>query len=459
MLIITDIKGNSEMLTDVSNVEITEERNGDFSISFTVFNTERNAHSYPLLQEESIVDLEGQEFRVKRITEVKGYKVVDAQHVFFDLIGKRKEDIFGGTRSVNDMFNWLLSDTGWTYEIVDSVPSALFANFGESNVLSLIRSACEQYECSIKIEPNKHLKVGLRVGEDKDEQFRYGYNIKTLTKSVDTTNLTTKIKGYGGNGLEVTYTSPMADIYGEIWAEPVEDDRFTIAESLVNRVKQEIQDMPDISIEIELAELGMDVSLDDGIWTIYEPLGIEYLSYITSITSYPFTNKSPVVTISNVKKTITDILTRTKIEIDENKKETRSRFEQTNEQITLAVERIGEAEAKIEIQADEISLTVKKGEIISSINQSAEAVTIEASKINLIGKVTASDIEVGNSIQLGDSTSQATKAIRFNGTDSWIYSNGSNLILSSGNSILFQSPYLDFNNATIANLNSVAKFG
>jgi len=199
--------------------------------------------------------------------------------------------------------------------------------------------------------------------------------------------------------------------------------------------------------------------LDDGIWTIYEPLGIEYLSYITSITSYPFTNKSPVVTISNVKKTITDILTRTKIEIDENKKETRSRFEQTNEQITLAVERIGEAESKIEIQADQITLTVKKGEIISSINQSAEAVTIEASKINLVGKVTASDIEVGNSIQLGDSTSQATKAIRFNGTDSWIYSTGSNLILSSGNSILFQSPYLDFNNATIANLNSVAKFG
>ena len=122
------------MLTDVANVEVYEERNGDFSLSFNVFNTERNAHSYTLLQEDSIVDLNGQEFRVKQLTEVRNYKSVEAQHVFFDLIGKRKEDIFGGTRSANDMFNWLLSGTGWTYEIVDGVPSALFANFGESNV-------------------------------------------------------------------------------------------------------------------------------------------------------------------------------------------------------------------------------------------------------------------------------------------------------------------------------------
>ena len=472
------------MLTDVANVEVYEERNGDFSLSFNVFNTERNAHSYPLLQEESIVDLNGQEFRVKQLTEVRNYKSVEAQHVFFDLIGKRKEDIFGGTRSANDMFNWLLSGTGWTYEIVDSVPSALFANFGESNVLSLIRSACEQFGCAIKIEPNRHLKVGLRVGVDKDEQFRYAYNIKTLTKTIDSTDLTTKIKGYGGDGLEVTYTSPMADIYGEIWAEPFEDDRFTIVESLTERLKQELNDTPDINIEIELAELGMDVSLDDGVWTIYEPLGIEYLSYITSIQSFPFTNKSPIVTISNFKNTITDILTKTKIEIDENKKETRSRFEQTNDRITLEVEQVNESIATLEVQADNITLSVSdlrddvnghsatlsiqaglisskvsRGDVISSINQSAEAVTIQASKINLVGKVTASDIEVGNSIQLGDSTSQATKAIRFNGIDSWIYSTGSNLVMSSGNSILFQSPYLDFNNATIANLNSVAKFG
>lgn len=458
MLVVTDLKGNTEALTNVQGLEMYEELNGDFSLAFTAIGTNENQHGYRLLEEESIIELEGHAFRVKQLQETRNRKTITAQHVFFDLIDSRKDDIFGGTRSANEMFAWLLVGTGWTYKIVDSVPAQLFANFGNANVLSLIRSACNQFGCSIKIEPNKHIKVGMRVGLDKDEQFRYKHNIKTLKKTVDTTKLTTCIKGIGKDGLEVTYKSPNVAIYGERWAEDVSDERFTIAESLTKHIKRQLQDVPEISIDIETTTLGMNVGLDDGIWTIYEPMSIEYLSYVQAIKSYPFSNKSSVVTISNVKKTITDILTQTKIEIDENKKETRSRFEQTNEQITLAVERIGEAEAKIEIQADQIELRVQKGEIISTINQSAEAVTIQASKINLVGKVTSSDIEIGNTLKLGTYNTGTTKAIMFNNNDAWIYSTGTNLILDSAN-IQLLAYAIDFSNAYITGLNVTAKFG
>ena len=50
-------------------------------------------------------------------------------------------------------------------------------------------------------------------------------------------------------------------------------------------------------------------------------------------------------------------------------------------------------EARIKINADNISQTVRKSEVISSINQSAETIQIQAQRINLVGYVTAQHIK------------------------------------------------------------------
>ena len=57
-------------------------------------------------------------------------------------------------------------------------------------------------------------------------------------------------------------------------------------------------------------------------------------------------------------------------------------------------DRLLAAESKIEQNADNISLTVRKDSLISEINQSAEEVLISASKINLVGAVTAESLAV-----------------------------------------------------------------
>lgn len=56
-------------------------------------------------------------------------------------------------------------------------------------------------------------------------------------------------------------------------------------------------------------------------------------------------------------------------------------------------QRLGTAESTLTVQAGEISSKVSKNGVISSINQTAEAVKIQASKINLEGYVTASALE------------------------------------------------------------------
>ena len=56
-------------------------------------------------------------------------------------------------------------------------------------------------------------------------------------------------------------------------------------------------------------------------------------------------------------------------------------------------QRVTATESEILVQADQISMRVQKGEVISSINQTAEEIKIQASKINLSGYVTMSEFE------------------------------------------------------------------
>ncbi|MGG6437369.1 phage tail protein [Saccharococcus caldoxylosilyticus] len=432
MLVVTSLQGQTEPLPDAKGVEVAEQVNGEYSIKFVCSNTENNRYAYPLVQEESIVELDGHEFRIKQMNEVRTSKEVHAQHIFFDLVDHYQEGTFGGTHTVDEFFSYALNGTGWTFENVDVTGGAFIPNFGEGNVVALIRQICDAFGCEIKIEPNRHIKIYKQIGTDKDEQFRYKHNIKTIKKSVDTTKLATVIKGYGANGLVVEYHSPNEAIYGTRYAEPIKDDQYTTAESLTERLKQELVDVPEVSIELELSQLGFDVELGDRVWVIYEPLGIDFQTRVMEIKRYPFTKRSPVVTLSNKKRVFTDILTETKVDIEENKKETRSRIEQTNERITMEVERIDESIATLQIEADNIQLSVQSldnrmgqaeatltlhaneieqrvtytdfngNEIASRINQTATTVTIEASKINLNGiTLVNSTLRIGETMDWG----------------------------------------------------------
>jgi phage minor structural protein len=472
MLIVTSLQGQTEALPDIASVEVVEQVNGEYSLSFVCFNTENNQYAYPLVQEESVIELDGQEFRIKQLREVRDRKEVNAQHIFFDLVDHYQEGTFGGTHTLDEFVTYALIGTGWTFENVDVTESAFIPNFGEVNVVALIRQICDAFGCEIKIEPNRHIKIYKQIGEDKDEQFRYKHNIKTIKKSVDTTKLATVIKGYGANGLVVEYHSPNEAIYGTRYAEPVRDDRYTVAESLIERLKQELVDVPEVTIEIELAQLGFDVGLGDRVWVIYEPLGIDFQTRVMEIKRYPFAKRSPVVTLSNKKRVFTDIFTETKIEIDETKKETRSKIEQTNDRITLEVERIDDSIATLQVEADNIQLSVQSldsrlgnaeaqiliqaeqieqkvsytdyngNEIASRINQTATAVTIDAQKINLNGIT-----RVNQTLRIGDEYDYSNeKSLIFrNNASLYTPANSESVVLDTSGYIYLDAYRVQFN--------------
>lgn len=91
--------------------------------------------------------------------------------------------------------------------------------------------------------------------------------------------------------------------------------------------------------------------------------------------------------------------------------------------------RVTEAEASIRVNKDAITQTVKKNDVISSINQTAESVTINASKINLSGLVTAStlqssiaELQYANSLSLETNFLQASTV-----NTTYLYANSFNL--------------------------------
>ncbi|TCJ01569.1 phage tail protein [Cytobacillus praedii] len=378
MLVITDLQGNTEPIADYKSLEINEEINGDFSISCMFLDTENNKYAWELIAEESIIEYEGHEYRIKQKVGETYRKQVHALHTYFDLVGHQIYGITGGTIYPADAFSFALAGSGWTFEVVDDIPPQLLFNFGEDNAVSLIKKAREAFDCEVKICPGKHLKIYKQIGKDEDYQFRYKHNIKAIRESVDTTKLATVIRGYGGNGLVVTYTSPNVGVFGERHAEPVRDDNIIEPSVMTETLKRELTDTPEVSIELEAIMLE-GANLGDTVWLIHEKLGIEFQTRIMAQKRQPRTPKADTVTLGNRLATLSDLLTETKVEINENAKQFRSKIEQTNDRITMEVESVNESIATIELKADNIQLGVT--ELNGRMGNAESQINIQAGQI------------------------------------------------------------------------------
>ncbi|MED3785510.1 phage tail spike protein [Geobacillus stearothermophilus] len=411
MLVVTSLQGQTEALTDYKDLAIRRRLNGEYSLSFLLLKTERNAHSYNLVAEESIIEYNGQEYRIKRINEKSlgnaAVKEVQATHVFFDLIDDYEYGVIGGNQTIDNLVSFSLTGTDFTYEIADTFGPITVFNFGEKNRLALVQEICQLFGAEVE-QQGRHLIFRKQIGRNADFQFRFKHNLKTISREVDTSDLTTLIRGYGANGLVVEYRSPMADIYGERHAEPFKDEEITDQATLLERIKKEIKDEPNISFEIEFVELKKagypfeEVGLGDTVYVIYEPLGIDITARVVEYTVFPESPKSSTVVLANFRKTVVDVIENINNNVKETEKQVslaRSEIKQTNEQIQLTVTKTEEldgrlttAESQITQQANQISLTVRKDGVISAINQSPEQIAISASKINLTGAVTISSL-------------------------------------------------------------------
>jgi phage minor structural protein len=405
MLVVTSLQGQTEALTDYKSMQRTQRVNEEYSLSFLLPLTERNEHAYPLVQEESYLEYDGQTYIVKELEEksagMKAIKSVKAFHVYLCELDDFLEGVIGGNVTIQEAVSFILQGKNFTFEIPHAFETKTFFNFGNKNRLALMQEIFKIFGC--EIEPhNRHLVFKKQIGQRRDFQFRFKHNIKTISRHVDTTDLKTCIKGYGANGLVVTYRSPMADIYGERWADPITDEEISDEATMIEKLKSSLNDEPNISLKLDAVVLPGEVSLGDEVYTIYEPIGIDIVQRVVEYVDFPEQPKSPQVTIANFREGLSDVFLDVVNNVKEVEKQTsiaRSEIKQTNEQIQLTVTKTEEldgrlttAESQITQQANQLSLTVRRDSVISAINLSPEQIVISASRINLTGAVTISSL-------------------------------------------------------------------
>jgi len=485
-LLIIQNESQVKPINYTKDLEIVQEVNGNFTLSFTTFNHKHNL-GYSLIENETVINLDGYDFKVKLIHQNKDSKTIYATTTFFELRDTWKDDIYGGTHTFNEFITWLLNGSGWTFTIDSDLKneSKVISNFGNGSILALINTLISEYDCEFEVRTNNTVHFSKQIGgENEAVQCRYGNNIKALSHKVDTSNIKTRIKGIG-NGITATYTSPLANdpLIGIRDAEPITDERFTQVDSLTEYIKSQLNDTPEVIFELEAIEL-TEKQLGQKVWLIYEKMNIEIETRILSQTKGIRNNRivtTSVVLGNTIKKSSNDILTSMTVEIDQNKKEYRSKFEQTNERITLEVDEVNESIATLEIKADsietsvtnletntnarftvmadQISSKVTAGEVESIFYQTANSFTFSAEQINFNGHVfgqgatfsgnleTLQDVKVGANITMQGSNGGI---IQFPATGCWIGAgNTGRMTIETWNGLMIAGPSFDVSNTTV----------
>lgn len=322
-------KTKKEILVDYDKDSFFEnwQQNETWEVSFDVSKTVLNSYTFDLIDYESSVLFNGQEFIIKSM-ELSGVgakitKNVTATHIFYTIQDGWQYNTATGTRSINELlthvFNGANGTMGFQWEVVNplgKIGRVEQENFGNANYLKLIEEIMHDYDV-VMIPNNKRLTFysSSDFGNRVEGQIRYKYNTDSVKFDIDTYSLKTQIKGFGKKKEDetyyfspVTYTSPEAEKWGIRIQDPVEDERYTISSNMLARLKQDLHDYPSISGTVTM-KWKVNPQKGDHVPFIYEPLNIKTYIQIVGIKTYPaLPNKPPEITLSNTKKTMTSIL-------------------------------------------------------------------------------------------------------------------------------------------------------
>jgi hypothetical protein len=310
---------------DKDSFSISWQQNETWELSVTVPETKRNQITFDLIDYENYVVFDGQQYSIKQMRPYASgsqiYKDVVATHVYYTIQDGWQYDTISGTKSINDLLTHVFKagNRGFSWEVVD--PNNVFLkkeqeNFGNDNYLNLINEILEDYG-AVVIPNNKHLVFYpiSEYGNITEQQIRYKYNTDEVSFDIDTYALKTQIKGFGKKKEDdsyyfnpVTYTSPESQKWGIRIQGPIEDERYTIQNNMIEYLKQQLHDYPDVSGSVTL-KWAVSLNKGDKVLFVYEPLNISTYIQVVGITNHPaIPNKPPEIILSNTKKTMTAIL-------------------------------------------------------------------------------------------------------------------------------------------------------
>lgn len=329
MLAITNLSGETEIVTNIKEFKRKRMVNGEKTISFVVLPDKSNEHSYYLVDTESRFNFENEEYIIKNVVEKsignKTVKKIEAVHVFFnDMINSQQYRIHNGSMTFNAALNFVFENTDYEFSIIDPTTAESFENFGKENCLALFKKVLERYGMEFYVV-GKTVFLKREIGVKTDFQFRYKLNIKNIEKDIDTSKLATVIRGYAGEPedgvypIEEEYISPNIEYIGRLEADPYTSESMK-RDRLKSKLREVLIDEPQVSLTIDFVDLrasgynqGAPSEGDYG-RILYEPMNdLNIEARIVEIEEEYNGKLKPIhtsVVISNIRETATKKMTR-----------------------------------------------------------------------------------------------------------------------------------------------------
>lgn len=328
MLEIKEASGLSRgLLVNYTNLTRFWTLNERLEVSFNSFRQghEGNDYAFDTIDVESSVVLQGDVYRIKnvkkRFSEGTEYRLVHATHEFYAvMIDQPFHEELTGTYEIGFIIGKLFNGTKFSFSIEGEFGKLTWENLGMENKSAIFDKVIKRHNAEYDIQ-GTHVTIKHRIGRLTQNIFRYNYNVEGVEIDIDTDNLTTAIRGYGHKSEEgswafppFNYISPKAEKWGQRWADPVIDGRYHDAESMLNRLKSEIQDEPIVSVSFNYRQSKRFIFSNSDIETLqrgewwsfaHEPLDFFAEVRMISITDYPDDpTRSPQVELSNKRADI-----------------------------------------------------------------------------------------------------------------------------------------------------------
>lgn len=291
MTVFKDIS-NKEYVAD-TEIKLTEGVNGEKSLTGTIYfgnDVKKNlAKGWTMVfndEEYAIVT-----FRYNDTDNTVSFSAV--QMFFYTLSIKAFHEEWNGSHPLNEYLNAIFEDTGYSYNNETSTAAFEKENWGLKDKLTLFNDIIDQISAEFEVQGTT-VYIRDRIGSDLSTVVRQGFNLSTAEIETDSSSFATYGVGYGAHDdvddqtsprLSVEYYSPLYDMYkdkfGTIEAEPVDDERYTVADNLLAAVKAKVDNSWSLSITVSLLDLQNAgypyamASAGDSITIVDESLGFE----------------------------------------------------------------------------------------------------------------------------------------------------------------------------------------
>lgn len=192
------------VLENAFNLKAIREVNADNTLDFDIYFTDPKRN---LIQNQEVVKVDGDLYRIKTITDKKDHESpkithVYAENIFYDLAraAKTSGTVFDNVQASTAMA-YALQNTDWSVGEVRITAGKSFQT-EDTNPLELLELISDVYSAELVFHSlTKTVDLVEHQGKDNGLIFHFRKNLKSLERVIDTSNLITRLYAKGKDGM------------------------------------------------------------------------------------------------------------------------------------------------------------------------------------------------------------------------------------------------------------------